>query len=356
MKILFVYREYLNDNLFVHTLIRELRDKHFFVDCSVDKFWDETEQYDVVNIQWPEEIFKYNIENVDIIKVRERLEELKKQKTAIFYTRHNSYPHYYNKNVVNLYRLIEENVDGIIHMGKYSIDEIEKLEEEINAVNFLIPHHIYEKTYNENIVKKEAREKLNLPESKFIITAFGRFRDQSELIMLLKAFLFFRRKNKYLLAPRMLNFSRNKSCIKKILYWFISNLLLLFNIKAGSYDEIIDNSLLPYYLISSDVIFIQRKHILNSGNVPLAFLFKKVVIGPDSGNLTEILMETNNPIFSPNDNYSIVKALEQSYELVKQNHGINNYNYAIKNMSIDCTAKKYIDTYLVILDKINKNN
>lgn len=66
----------------------------------------------------------------------------------------------------------------------------------------------------------------------------------------------------------------------------------MYKLQAGANDELIDNCDLPYYMAASDVIFIQRKDILNSGNVPLAFLYHKVVVGPKVGNIGELLSET----------------------------------------------------------------
>lgn len=355
MRILFVYREFLNDNLFVHTLVKELRKRNHIVDCSVDKFWDVSLEYDVVNIQWPEEIFKYIIEDIDIVKLRNRIEDLKKQKTGICYTRHNTYPHFRNDNVLKLYNLVEGYADGIIHLGKYSIDEMLDYVHNTTTNNFLIPHHIYENTYNENISKNEARIKLDLPLDKFVILAFGKFRNNAESLMLLKAFLSFRKKNKYLLAPRLLNFSKKGSRFKKMIYNIITPFLRFLSVKADNYDEIIDNELLPYYLIASDIVFIQRKRILNSGNLPLGFLFKKVVVGPNCGNVKEILKETGNPIFDPNDISSIVKALDESYKLSLINHGEKNYTYAKENMGIKFIVDKYEEAYFKVIDIINSN-
>lgn len=356
MRILFVYREFLNDNLFVQTLVKELKKRNHEVYCSVDDFWDSSLKYDIVNIQWPEEIFKYIIEEIDIVKLRNRIEDLKKQKTGILYTRHNTSPHFSNDNVLKLYNLVEGYADGIIHLGKYSIDEMLDKDHNTNANNFLIPHHIYENTYNEDISKNEARIRLDLPLDKFVILAFGRFRNNAELLMLIKAFLSFRKKNKYLLAPRLLNFSKKRSFFKKMIYNIIAAFLRFFSINAGNYDEIIDNKLLPYYLVASDIVFIQRKKILNSGNLPLGFLFKKVVLGPNCGNVKEILQETGNPIFDPNDNKSIVNALEKSYKLFFENHGYDNYIYATKNMGINIVVDKYEEAFFRVMNIIKLNN
>lgn len=90
---------------------------------------------------------------------------------------------------------------------------------------------------------------------------------------------------------------------------------------------------------------------MNSGNIPLAFLFRKVVIVPDQGNIKELLIETNNPVFSPDNNKSIVKALEMSYILVNDSHGGKKHMYALNNMSVELVSQKYLDAYKIVIDK-----
>ncbi len=84
---------------------------------------------------------------------------------------------------------------------------------------------------------------------------------------------------------------------------------------AGVNDELSDNYDLPYYITTSDVIFIQRKDALNSSNIPLAFLYHKVVVGPATGNIGEILAATGNPTFDPNNREDILQALEKAQAL-----------------------------------------
>ena len=126
------------------------------------------------------------------------------------------------------------------------------------------------------------------------------------------------------------------------------NRLLKFH--AGANDELIDNCDLPYYIAASDVIFIQRKDILNSGNVPLGFLFHKVVVGPTTGNIGEILSATGNPTFHPDDRSDILEALERARQLSAWGQGEKNYAYALENMNIRKIGKEYAQTYKDVIN------
>ena len=48
---------------------------------------------------------------------------------------------------------------------------------------------------------------------------------------------------------------------------------------------------------------------------PLGFLFHKVVVGPTTGNIGEILSATGNPTFHPDDRSDILEALERARQL-----------------------------------------
>jgi glycosyltransferase involved in cell wall biosynthesis len=81
--------------------------------------------------------------------------------------------------------------------------------------------------------------------------------------------------------------------------------------------------------------------VLNSGLLPLAFTFGKVVVGPDLGNVGEILKQCGNPVFDPKNYRSASVALMQGIELSKEGKGEENYLYAKENWSQEATQEKY---------------
>ncbi|KAA3931828.1 glycosyltransferase family 1 protein, partial [Bacteroides ovatus] len=223
-----------------------------------------------------------------------------------------------------------------------------------DSQNTVIPHHIYQYTYKEDISVERARQYLNLSQDAFIVTAFGKFRNREEIRMVLGAFRSWNEERKMLLAPRLYPFSRHNNYGRNFLKRWISRagyylFMPLFNriykLQAGANDELIDNCDLPYYMAASDVIFIQRKDILNSGNVPLAFLYHKVVVGPKVGNIGELLSETGNPTFNPDNKKDILRALEEARRLAAWGQGEVNYTYGMENMSIHKVGQAYAQTY-----------
>ena len=86
-------------------------------------------------------------------------------------------------------------------------------------------------------------------------------------------------------------------------------------LRAGANDELIRQLRPALHMAASNVIFIQRKGQLNSVNIPLAFLFHKVVIGPDSGNIGELLRNTGNPVFRSDKKQDIIRALRKRHDI-----------------------------------------
>ena len=61
MKILIVYKASgLSDNPFVRLLAEGIRACGFEVVCSAGEFWNNAEAYDVIHLQWPEELFGWS--------------------------------------------------------------------------------------------------------------------------------------------------------------------------------------------------------------------------------------------------------------------------------------------------------
>ena len=330
IKALIVFRENgETDNLFVPILCDAIRMAGIDVRCSTKEFWESDKHYDIIHFQWPEEVVGWTCNDPDIIRrLEERISFFRSRGARFVYTRHNVRPHYANGIISRAYDIIESQSDIVAHMGRFSRDEF--LTKYPDSQNVVIPHHIYQYTYKEDISVERARQYFNLSQDAFIVTAFGKFRNRLYP---------FSRRNSY---------GRNfiKRWISKAGYYLLMPLLnRMYKLQAGANDELIDNCDLPYYMAASDVIFIQRKDILNSGNVPLAFLYHKVVVGPKVGNIGELLSETGNPTFDPDDKKDILRALEEARRLAAWGQGEVNYTYGMENMSIRKVGQAYAQTY-----------
>ncbi|MCW1734240.1 glycosyltransferase family 1 protein [Anaerorudis cellulosivorans] len=338
MKVLLVYsnKNQNIDNPYVFTLKKELENIGCKVDWGLDLFWNNFEEYNIIHFQWPEAIFEWQrISEKELSMLINQINLIKERKITIIYTRHNIKPHYCNNPfTIKLYEIIEENCDVVFHMGYFSKKQFEENVRNDKVLHYIIPHHTYDALYETNISQIDSRKVLKIPQNKFVFLCFGSFRNNEERKMVLDGFKKLKLPNKYLFAPRFYQFKLSvnhpRSLIKGIkercnVQHYTANSRL----KAG----FIGNEALPFYFSAADIIFIQRCQILNSGNIPLAFLFGKVVIGPDIGNVGEILRNTGNPYFNPKNNSSVVSAMSEGIEKAKAHWGAQNKEYATKNLN-----------------------
>ena len=352
LRVLVAFKEEDTDNLFVQTLCKGIAAQGVDITYSTNRFWhEEQREYDIIHLQWPEELVGWSCNDPETVaQLRQRIGQWRSRGARFVYTRHNLRPHYANPYIQAAYDVVEQAADVVVHMGEYSYNEF--LAEHPQSCNRLIPHHLYEDTYPADLSPEVARAKLGIGRTKFVLTAFGKFRNRKEVDMVLRAWLHTHLRGKLLLAPRLLPFYRKpwygqaaKRWASQLAYHTLIPLARLWHIRAGSNEEIVSNDDLPYYLAASDVVMVQRKDILNSGNVPLGFLFGKVVIGPDTGNVGPLLRQTGNPTFDPDSTPSIVAAIKEAYRLRLAGQGEANLRYAQEHFALERISRAYVEVY-----------
>lgn len=247
-------------------------------------------------------------------------------KSAI--TCHDLEPLNPNEEGKRIYNCLYDNVDIIHHMGGYSYKIL--CEKYQSKRHFIANHPIYYDIQSMGYTKEECRIKLGLPLDKRIVLAFGQFRNDDEV----KLFLNIRKSvssDVLLFAQRIdtgrlnngLRLDKTFKCLRK------RALLHHRNLKYGK-DRCKDK-MIPYYFSAADVVFLQRKNILNSGNLPMAFSAAKPVVGPNIGNVGPLLIETGNYLFDPCDEQSVSDAVNHALE--NSIVGDSNHDYAMRKMS-----------------------
>ena len=221
----------------------------------------------------------------------------------------------------------------------------------------MIPHHIYEGLYDMDITRDAGRRALGIPADRLVVLAFGAFRHAEERRLVWGAFRRLHYPAKFLLAPRLWPYTRRGSRFKglkrlagRLLYAAAHTAEGFFDSRITSPEPLIPDEQLPCYLAAADVVFIQRTDILNSGNVPLALSFGRVVTGPDSGNIGGLLAETGNPAFDPADPRSVDIALERAARLSATDQGARNRAYAQEHFGIGRIAAMYGGLYERLYD------
>lgn len=325
-------------NPFVSTLMDGIEQLGVNVFSGIDGFWS-AEDFDILHIQWPEAIWDWKkVTDDDYDRFTDRIDYLKRAGKKIVYTKHNETPHTLNDGVWGkLYRFIEENADTVCHLGPMSIGDL-------NKNNVVVEHHVYESLYKP-VDKQEARKRLGIKKSSFVILAFGSFRTDAERKIVVDGFNGIGIQDKVLLAPGLLR-KNFMSVGEKGVLLFKKLLMVCRGIRINLKE--VSDEMLPYYFSAADVAVIQRVKILNSGNLPMAYYFGLPVVGPDMGNVGYLLKKTGNYTFDI-ENPDLNSAICRVYNEQTKGLGERNREYALANWTTLAACKKYKDVYLTLL-------
>ena len=356
MKVYFVVKEPSDRtiNHFVSSLGNALQKQGCEVVYGLKLLWtDDVLDCDIIHFQWPEGLFGlfgHQVTDEELKRMNRRLMWLKEHGKKLFYTCHNLKPHTNkNENLLRLYELIYSNADYVHHLGNYSCDLLQP--QYPNAHHIVIPHHIYDNVLSFSVSQQEARQRLHLPQDKKIILSFGKFRNNKERQFVLNI------KNKcnhsplfgrgaggeaFFLMPGFYRETLHTWNPKKLITRLYHT--IRYKLKGIRFcNEAIPDELMQCYFCAADVVLIQRLDILNSGNLPMAFHAGKVVVGPDVGNAGQILCETGNFTFNPNNTESAIYALQGA--LAATSKGDENRAYAVKHWSSGIIAAELLKCY-----------
>lgn len=312
---------------------------------GLDGFWtNDIYSFDIIHIHWPNLLLNSRYYNKE--EIEKRLDDIKKRGIKIVVTCHNLEPHYTtNKDKKDVYVIVYSRADVFIHLGKYSLDTMSTKYSQ--AKHVVIYHHTYDKLYH--IVSREDSIKhLKLDPQKKYILCFGAFRDKEERNLVDKALSVFREKGIDILAPNYYKIDKKRNVLVVISQWFKCKLKNVFTPGLHINGWFVRNDDLPYYYGASDIALLHRVKILNSGNLPMAFLMGKVVVGPNVGNVGKILKETGNPVFEVDNQQSLIDAINEAFTLTKDLKNEENQKYAIKYFSTTVISKQLYDLYCSI--------
>ena len=330
------------------------------IEQSADAFWNMTGEYDVVHLHFPE-YMTYGLQQayIDgltdkvITDLAERLDYWS-QTAPIVVTRHVLLPHDARHDPMweKLYAVFYSFADAVAHFGKASIDEFE---ERYSAVQFkrghtplhrVIPHQNYEALPN-TISRDEARKKLGVPDDAEVMLVFGAIRSDDEAELILNTFEGIDDPKKVLVVPRWREkvipfpWIRARTWMRNL-----RRLYFRMNPKFFFGYDFVQEADTQIYLNAADVLFIPRLWVLNSGNVTLGMTFGRVVVGPDSWDVGEILSENGNPVFDPDNPATASAAVEKGFHLERAGEiPRKNRELALREWTPRQCARMYMNLY-----------
>ena len=335
-------------NPYVKTLAEGLRGCGVDAVIGCEEFWDE-DDFDIIHFQWPEAVFDWaqKVPKAKVELFHKRIEYLKSQGVKIFTTCHNLKPHTRtDKGVLSLYGLIYSFSDVFVHLGEYSQSILSN--EYPNAKHVIIPHHIYDTIYKFDLNKSDCQKELGLNPNAFNILCFGEFRTDEERDFIIKLMKIGKDMGWNFITPGFYK----KRIVTKHISELPSRLIRYVRYKYLGIKfstKFIDDCMLEKYFTACDIVMIQRHSILNSGNLPMAFFAGKVVVGPDAGNVGEILRRSGNSVFKPKSIESAIESIQKAGLLYRKGKGIQNRETAEGQWSTHVVASQLYNIYLTII-------
>ena len=266
---------------------------------------------DVINIHWPEAIFDWKSPTDSRLNsFKEKFNKwLKKKK--IIYTRHNIYPHTLRTdNFIELYDFVCYNVHGVIHLGKYSVDDYKKRYKNSKAKHAMIEHPMYLSIKKQKFIYKNHQKPKN---SRINLLVFGSIRLRDELNLILSAFSKLEKKYKIIFSSNVIFYPfLIRIFYLQFLYKFIYR--LFYKIKGVIFLEkgYVDEKFLIKLINQSDILIVPRIDLLNSGNLYLGLTFQKHTVVPRVGNISEKINKYNLFGYDSNDTSSLAKAIAKA--------------------------------------------
>ncbi len=326
-------------------------------------FWNCQGEFDVVHLHFPEYLtFQHQEQYVRgltdqlITETEQRLQWWAKRAKLIV-TRHVLLPHDALKDPQweKMYEAVYRNVHGVVHFASASIDEFQQRYSQTHFAcgqpqHCVIPHHNYSSLPN-TVSRSEARRILGVAADRQVMLVFGAIRNFEERDLIMNTFAGLRTPGKMLLV------SRWKEQLAKIRwirlkYWLRDLNRLYYRLHPQYHFNygFVEEADTQVWLQAADVLFIPRLKVLNSGNITLGMTFGKVVVGPDSWDVGQLLRETGNPVFDPDRPETAVQAVQAGFQLAAAGHvGPANQKLALGQWTAEQCGDRYVQFFRQVL-------
>lgn len=148
----------------------------------------------------------------------------------------------------------------------------------------VIPHGSYLGYYKNNVSRKEARDKLNLPQSDFVFLFFGMVRNYKGLKQLLSSFgdiCTLNSRARLVIAGKPLNAQ------------IAEELQNICGERISLFLQYIPDDEVQFFFNAADAVVLPYQNILTSGSALLALSFGRPLIVPNMGCIPELITQNN---------------------------------------------------------------
>lgn len=303
---------------------------------SYRKIYKEMKEnkYDVLHTQW---LIFSPIDYYYLKKIKEKCG------VKLIVTIHDILP--FNQKFYDVYfhKKVYGLADNIILQAENNKDRFKELFPEYYSKCKMIPlGHILD--YADILEKEKAREKLEIPNDKFVFLFFGQIKKVKGVDVLLKAYAEFCKTHEntlLVIAGKVWkdNFSQYQAIIdeNKIEH------------KVRTDIKFIPDDDVKYYYSASDCCVLPYLDVYQSGVIQLCYAYKKPVIASNIGALREIVKDGDTGyLCEVNDANSLCKAMNKIVsldEVALNAMGKEGYNYVKEKYSWDNIADKVNSLY-----------
>ncbi len=257
------------------------------IDSAADAAVNENQSQTIFHLHWPEPIFQ-GVATQGAF--RRRAEEFTKKVRyfqaaggCFLWTIHNKLPHdrLFSFEYKRFFQCLASIADGILLHSSSAVRVLDaelKIHEEKVHV---IPHGSYIGVYPSRTSRQQARERLSIPSSDFVIGFIGQLRPYKGLEKLVSAFRQLNRENG---SVRLLIAGKPVYPTKPGFWQTQSTTVNGLHV----YEGFIPTSDLSLYHAACDVICLPYEDILTSGSLMLAASFGKPVVIPDLDAFTDL--------------------------------------------------------------------
>ncbi|MEJ8569417.1 glycosyltransferase [Wenzhouxiangellaceae bacterium CH-27] len=340
----------LQDNPSIDLLVGALREHPDIGDVTLGlkRFWRGSIEADIAHFHWPEVLFSWKPPNPSQLRRLVRCLQSARRTTRLIATVHNRFPHYRDSEISRqLYAAVYSHMDGIIHRGRSSLDEWTSTYPQTADVPHAIIPAGMPVNFPNTVSRQAARQHFRLDNSGGVYLSFGDMRHIEEGEQVLDGFRLMKRRDARLMVICRSDKKTRAQRFRR--HWFRARAAIdsrvRFRVGRVPAEQV------QYYVNSADVLVISRIHVLNSANLQLGFTFGKVVVGPDTGVVGEMLRETGNPVYAPGNPKSLAAALERAYALSQDGHGELNRTFARQHWNWPQIAQQHVDFFNQVLER-----
>ncbi|MGG6238273.1 glycosyltransferase family 4 protein [Nodosilinea sp. AN01ver1] len=202
---------------------------------------------------------------------------------------------------------------------------------------YVIPHANYIGQYKNSVSRQQARQRLNIPETKFVFLFLGLIRPYKGVTELIDAFEKLDPSQAHLVIAGK---SKDKELLQALQHRAEANPAI------DLFSEFVPDDDVQVYMNAADVAVFPYRKILTSGAVMLAMSFGRACLAPKKDCITEVLTEQGGFLYEPAQQDGLIAALQLALEQrdTIPAKGEHNYNMA-QAWDWDDVAKQTVNVY-----------